>query len=133
MIQCGLLLILILNYKFYFLITHLESILPNVFLPKTKIFFCFLLLSLAISMYIQYFPMLQTLKLNAENLKKWRNQSFVGLTPVVSLFWVWNFSQTIKSFKMKSNVDRMLWRAAGKLNHLDLSVFVLLFSTSLLF
>ncbi len=46
-----------------------ESILPNLFLRKTKIFFCFLLLSLAILMYRQFFPMLQTLKLNNENLK----------------------------------------------------------------
>jgi hypothetical protein len=46
-----------------------ESILPNFFLRKTKIFFRFLLLRLAILMYRQYFPVLQTLKLNNKNLK----------------------------------------------------------------
>ncbi len=49
--------------------TILESILPNFFLCKTKIFFHFLLLRLAILMYRQYFPVLQTLKLNNKNLK----------------------------------------------------------------
>jgi hypothetical protein len=48
---------------------NLESILPNFVLRKTKIFFRFLLLCLAILMYRQYFPVLQTLKLNNENLK----------------------------------------------------------------
>ncbi len=46
-----------------------ESILPNFFLCKTKIFSSFLLLSLVISMYRLYFLMLQTLKLNSKNLK----------------------------------------------------------------
>jgi hypothetical protein len=35
----------------------------------TKLFFCFLLLRLAILMYTQYFPVLQTLKLNNKSLK----------------------------------------------------------------
>ncbi len=36
-------------------------------------------------MYRQYFPVLQTLNLNNENLKKRRNQSFIGLIPEVKL------------------------------------------------
>ncbi len=46
-----------------------RSILLNFFLRKTKIFFRFLLLHLAILMYRQYFPVLQTLKLNNKNQK----------------------------------------------------------------
>jgi hypothetical protein len=47
-------------------------------------FFQFLLLSLAISKYRQYFLMLQTLKLNNEKWKKssfYEEKSLVGLTP----------------------------------------------------
>ncbi len=51
------------------------------FFVKQRFFFPFLQLSLAILMYRQYFPMLQTLKLKDKNLKKRRNQSLVGLTP----------------------------------------------------
>jgi hypothetical protein len=50
-------------------------------------FFWFSLLSLAISKYIQYFLMLQTLKLKNENWKKssfYQEKSFVGLTPLIS-------------------------------------------------
>jgi hypothetical protein len=47
-------------------------------------FFQFLLLSLAISKYRQYFLMLQTLKLNNKKWKKslfYKEKSLVGLTP----------------------------------------------------
>jgi hypothetical protein len=62
-----------------------DSILPNfgVFF-RFHLFFRFLLLSLAISKYRQYFLMLQTLKLNNEKWKKslfYKEKSFVGLTP----------------------------------------------------
>ncbi len=50
-----------------------------------SLFFRFLLLSLAISKYIQYFLMLQTLKLSNKKRKKssfYKEKSLVGLTPM---------------------------------------------------
>ncbi len=47
----------------------LESILPTFFLRKTKIFFRFFILSLAIIKNRQYFIMVLTLKLTNENRK----------------------------------------------------------------
>ncbi len=50
--------------------TYLPGVNPTkLFSSLNKDFSRFLLLSLAILMYWQYFPMLQTLKLNNENLK----------------------------------------------------------------
>ncbi len=55
----------------------------KIFLRKAKLFFSFLLLSLAVLYLRHYFPMLQTLKLNTEN-QKTEKKKFSSLTPVVN-------------------------------------------------
>ncbi len=69
------------------------------FFVKQIFFSVFLLLSLAISMNRQYFPMLHTLKLYNENMKKRRNQSLVGLIPEENIQHE-KFSTSIRGLKL---------------------------------
>jgi hypothetical protein len=57
-----------------------ESILPNFFLRKMKIF-CFMLLSLSVCSMKKYCLYFEMAKLKSKNRKKQRNQNLVGLTP----------------------------------------------------
>ncbi len=67
--------------QFYKQNLNLESILPNTFLHKTKIFFCFLLLSLSVCSMRKYCLYFEMAKLKSKN---WKIEEFslVGLTPV---------------------------------------------------
>jgi hypothetical protein len=54
--------------------------------PEKVNFSIFLLLSLAVSLYLHYFIMLQTLKLHSKTWKTKKKQRLIGLTLVVIMF-----------------------------------------------
>ncbi len=88
-----------LHFAFRSRSSNQESILPNVFLRKMKIFSVFCI-RLAILMYIQYFPVLQTLKLNNKNLKT-KKSKFYWIDSWFSFFLFFNkeiSSSTEKNF-----------------------------------
>jgi hypothetical protein len=77
----------VIMMKFYYLIyilTILESILPNFFLCKTKIFFHFLMLSFSVCSIRKYCLYFKMAKLKSKKSEKRRNQCLVGLTILIN-------------------------------------------------
>ncbi len=78
--------------------TTLESILPNFFLCKMKIFFHFLLLRLAILMYRQYFPVLQKHSSLTTKIWKMKKSKFYRIDSWTSLIKTQITMQTKQHF-----------------------------------